>query len=53
MIKQVDIVKAYFKSFLTNKDLFIFIKQPLWIETFRFIKVKLVSQLLRNIYKLR
>lgn len=53
IIDQVDIVGTYFKSLLTNNDLFIFMKLLPGIKTFKFIKGDLVTRLLQNIYGLR
>lgn len=53
IVKKVDIVGAYLKSLLDDNDLPIFIKLSLGIKTFQSIRVELVSQLLRSIYRFR
>lgn len=45
-IDQVDIVGAYLESFLTDNNLFIFMKLPLGMKTFRSIRAGLVAKLL-------
>lgn len=53
IVKQVDIIRAYFESLLGYNNLSIFMKLLLEIETFRSIRVGLVYWLLRAIYGLR
>lgn len=53
IVEQVDIVRAYLKSLLTNNDLHIFMKLVLRIEVFRSIRAVLVARLMKIIYELR
>lgn len=48
VIKQLDIIKTYSKSLLTDNNLLIFIK--ILVENFRFIEKELVAWLLRSIH---
>lgn len=53
IVDQVDIVGAYFKSWLSNNNLPIFMKLLPKIELFRAIRSALVCRLLQSIYGLR
>ena len=53
IIKQADIVGAYFEILLTDNNLPIFTKLPPGMEAFRSMRAGLVARLLRSIYGLR
>lgn len=53
IIKQVDIVDAYFESLLGDNSLFIFMKLPSKIEKLQTVKAGLIYRLLWSIYKIR
>lgn len=53
IIEQINIVRAYLKSLLSNNNLPIFMKLPPSMETFRSIRLGLMCRLLCSIYGLR